>query len=171
MRIGVRERRELGCVSDAASTPVYPSTRRLRPPTSTVAVGSFQPTVPNSISAPRPAPDGMWIPGGEFSMGAADPPEMNDVGMQATRDARPIHRVNVDGFFIDKTDVTNAQFAAFVKATGYITVAERRPRAEDFPGAPAGNLIAGSVVFSPPDHPVPLTNQFQWWNNVHSANW
>ena len=59
----------------------------------------------------------VWIPGGEFSMGANDPPEMDDVGMKATTDARPIHRVYVDGFFMDKTDVTNAQFAVFVQAT------------------------------------------------------
>jgi formylglycine-generating enzyme required for sulfatase activity len=113
----------------------------------------------------------VWIPGGEFSMGAADPPGMDAVGMSATHDSRPIHRVYVDGFFMDKTDVTNAQFAAFVKATGYVTVAERVPRAEDFPGAPQENLVAGSVVFSPPHHPVPLNNHFQWWNYVHGANW
>ena len=96
---------------------------------------------------------------------------MNEVGMQGTRDARPIHRVRVDGFFMDKTDVTNSEFAEFVKATGYVTVAERRPRAEDFPGAPAENLVAGSVVFSPPDHPVPLNDHFQWWSYVPGANW
>jgi formylglycine-generating enzyme required for sulfatase activity len=113
----------------------------------------------------------MWIPGGEFSMGAADPPEITEVGMNGTRDARPIHRVYVDGFFMDTTDVTNAQFAAFVRATGYVTVAERPPRAEDFPGAPAENLVAGSVVFSPPHQPVPLDNHFQWWSYVRGANW
>jgi formylglycine-generating enzyme required for sulfatase activity len=112
-----------------------------------------------------------WIPGGEFSMGANDPPDMDDVGMKATLDARPIHRVYVDGFYMDKTDVTNAQFARFVKATGYVTVAERTPRAEDFPGAPSENLVAGSVVFSPPDHPVPLNDQFQWWSYLHGADW
>jgi sulfatase modifying factor 1 len=97
-------------------------------------------------------------------MGANDPPDMDDVGMKATLDARPIHRVYVDGFFMDRTDVTNAQFAEFVKATGYVTVAERTPTAQEFPGAPPENLFAGSVVFSPPDHPVPLDNQFQWWS-------
>ncbi len=104
-------------------------------------------------------------------MGAADPPDMNAVGMKATTDSRPIHRVYVDGFFMDKTDVTNAEFAKFVRATGYVTVAERKPRAEDFPGAPPENLIAGSVVFTPPDHPVPLDDHFQWWSYVHGANW
>ena len=96
---------------------------------------------------------------------------MNEVGMQGPRDARPIHRVRVDGFFMDKTDVTNSEFAEFVKATGYVTVAERKPRAEDFPGAPAENFVAGSVVFSPPDHPVPLNDHFQWWSYVPGANW
>jgi formylglycine-generating enzyme len=104
-------------------------------------------------------------------MGAQDPPDMDDVGMKATIDSRPIHRVYIDGFYMDKTDVTNAEFARFVKATGYVTVAERTPRAEDFPGAPPENLVAGSVVFSPPDHPVPLNDHFQWWNYIHGANW
>ena len=83
--------------------------------------------------------------------------------MQATRDSRPIHRVYVDGFWMDKTEVTNEQFEAFVEATGYVTVAEQTPRAEDFPGAPPENLVAGSVVFSPPAQPVPLDDHFQWW--------
>ena len=103
-------------------------------------------------------------------MGANDPPDIDDVGMKATADARPIHRVYVDRFYMDKTDVTNAQFSKFVKATGYVTVAERIPRAEDFLGAPPENLVAGSVVFSPPNHPVPLNNHFQW-SYVAGANW
>ena len=104
-------------------------------------------------------------------MGANDPPDLNEVGMKATLDARPIHRVYVDGYFMDKTDVTNAEFARFVAATGYVTVAERTPRAADFPGAPPENLVAGSVVFSAPDHPVPLDNHFRWWDYVKGANW
>lgn len=132
----------------------------------------FGPTLPNKNPAPAKSPVGMvWITGGEFSMGAQDPPEMNMVGMQATTDSRPIHRVYVDGFFMDKTDVTNAQFAEFVKATGYITVAEKAPTAADFPGAPPENLVAGAVVFSPPKHPVPLNDHFQWWSYVKGANW
>jgi len=133
---------------------------------------AFAPTIENKGAAPEAAPAGMaWIPGGEFSMGANDPPDMNTIGMKATVDARPIHRVYVDGFYMDKTDVTNAQFAAFVKATGYVTIAERPPRAEDFPGAPPENLVAGGVVFSPPDHAVALNNHFQWWSYVKGANW
>jgi formylglycine-generating enzyme required for sulfatase activity len=146
-------------VARAVTPPVAPS------PT-------FAATIANSTPAPDSAPPGMaWIPGGEFSMGTNDPPDMNAVGMQATEDARPIHRVYVDGFFIDKTDVTNAQFAAFVKATGYVTVAERTPRKEDFPTAPPANLVAGSIVFAPPDHAVPLNDHFQWWDYVKGANW
>jgi len=137
-----------------------------------LAASGFLPTIANKSKPPGPAPPGMvWIPGGEFSMGAADP-EMNDmVGMQATDDSRPIHRVYVDGFWMDRTEVTNEQFAAFVKATGYVTVAERTPKAEDFPGAPPENLVSGAVVFSPPDHPVTLDNHYQWWSYVNGANW
>lgn len=133
---------------------------------------SFGPTVPNKEPAPSKAPLGMvWISGGEFSMGAQDPPGGDMVGMQATTDSRPIHRVYVDGFFMDKTDVTNAQFTEFVKATGYITVAEKTPTLEEFPGALPENLYAGGVVFTPPDHPVGLNDHFQWWKYVKGANW
>ena len=118
------------------------------------------------------APAGMaWVPGGEFLMGAQYDPTGNDVCMRATYDSRPIHRVYVDGFYMDKTDVTNDDFARFVAATGYLTVAERTPRAEDFPGAPAGNLVAGSVVFTPPSAPVPLTNHLRWWSYIAGADW
>jgi sulfatase modifying factor 1 len=132
----------------------------------------FAPTIENKRASSQPAPNGMaWIPGGEFSMGAQDPPIMDDVGMQATRDSRPIHRVYVNGFWMDKTDVTNEEFAKFVKATRYVTVAERKPKAEDYPGAPPENLVAGSVVFTPPDHLVSLNDHFQWWSYIAGANW
>jgi sulfatase modifying factor 1 len=148
---------------DAAQVPTSP----MAP-----ATQAMQPTVPNPTLPPAEKPEGMvWIPGGEFSMGAAEQPDMNSVGMQATVDSRPIHRVSVDGFWMDATEVTNAQFARFVDATKYVTVAERTPRAEDFPGAPPENLVAGSVVFSPPSHPVPLDDHFQWWTYVKGANW
>jgi formylglycine-generating enzyme len=117
----------------------------------------------NVSPPPEPAPAGMtWIPGGQFWMGATE---------DHMADARPWHRVYVDGYWMDKTDVTNEQFARFVKATGYVTVAERKPRAEDYPKAPPENLVAGSVVFSPPDHPVALNNHFRWWSYVPGANW
>ena len=147
--------------------PPTDDARNVEPP----PVG-FQATIENHAPSPGPPPKGMvWVPGGEFSMGASDPPGRDDLGMKATWDARPIHRVYVDGFYMDRRDVTNAQFAEFVGATGYVTVAERAPRAEDFPGAPPENLFAGSVVFSPPNHAVPLNNHFQWWAYVKRANW
>jgi formylglycine-generating enzyme required for sulfatase activity len=133
---------------------------------------AFEETVESPTKAPGSPPAAMvWIPGGEFSMGAQDAPDMDDVSMRATTDSRPIHRVYVDGFFMDSTDVTNADFERFAAATGYVTVAERKPRAEDYPTAPPENLIAGSVVFSPPNHPVSLNNHFQWWDYVPGANW
>ena len=145
---------------------------RPAPVTVPPSVPEVQSTVENAATPPGERPEGMvWIPGGEFSMGAAEQPGMNDVGMQATRDSRPFHRVYVDGFWMDATEVTNAQFAKFVAATKYVTLAERTPRAEDFPGAPPENLVAGAVVFSPPGHPVPLNNHFQWWSYVKGANW
>jgi formylglycine-generating enzyme len=144
-------------------------------PPATVAAASpsmFAATLANTTPAPGSAPAGMvWIPGGEFSMGAGDPPAGDAVGMQATADARPIHRVYVDGFFMDRTDVTNAQFAAFVTATGYVTLAERTPLAKDFPQAPPENLVAGAIVFTAPAHPVPLNDHLQWWTYVNGANW
>jgi sulfatase modifying factor 1 len=117
----------------------------------------------NDGKPPEVAPDGMtWIPGGQFWMGSVE---------DRMTDARPWHRVYVDGYWMDKTEVTNEQFARFVKVTGYLTVAERKPRAEDYPRALPGMLVAGSVVFSPPGHAVALDNQFQWWNYVAGANW
>jgi formylglycine-generating enzyme required for sulfatase activity len=132
------------------------------PSIQTIGQTAWTPKI-NDPGPPEPTPLGMaWIPGGQFWMGAAD---------DHMTDARPWHRVYVDGYWIDKTEVTNEQFARFVEATQYVTVAERTPRAEDYPGALPGKLVAGSVVFSPPDHAVALNNQFQWWNYVRSANW
>jgi formylglycine-generating enzyme required for sulfatase activity len=104
----------------------------------------------------------VWIEGGEFTRGS-DNPKM--------RDARPKHQVVVDGFWIDRDTVTNEQFERFVKATKYVTVAERTPLAKDFPGAPPEKLVAGSVVFTPPKGPVSLDNHLQWWNYLKGANW
>jgi sulfatase modifying factor 1 len=126
------------------------------------SVASAPPEIDRS-AAPIPAPERMvYIPGGEFSMGSDDP---------AFKDAQPIHRVSLKGFWMDKTEVTNGDFEKFVKDTGYVTLAERTPRAEDFPGVPPENLVAGSVVFSPPSSPVPLNDHLQWWAYVKGANW
>ena len=98
------------------------------------AEASFEPTVPTVGAPPGDPPTGMvWISGGRFSMGSKAPaPGVCDMsgGMP---DAQPIHRVYVDGFWMDRTDVTNAQFAEFVQATGYITIAERKPSRAGFP--------------------------------------
>jgi sulfatase modifying factor 1 len=140
--------------------------------TGVVSSGDFQPTKPNIVLRVALPPENMvWIPGGEFSMGAADPSAMEDGGHERMEDARPVHRVYVDGFYMDAAEVTNAQFAAFVHATGYKTVAEQRPTPEEFPDAPAENLVAGSVVFTPPREPVALDNRYQWWDYVHGADW
>ena len=104
-------------------------------------------------------------------MGCTDPRGRPFGGPDPMRDARPVHRVHVDGFWMDRTEVTNAQFAAFVHATGYTTVAERAPRAEDFPGAPPENLVPGALVFTPPDGPVSLADHYVWWRYVPGANW
>jgi formylglycine-generating enzyme required for sulfatase activity len=137
-----------------------------------VDADTFRPTIENSDPPPGPAPEGMvWIPGGEFSMGNMDPTGCVCGGTDAMPDARPIHAVYVDGFWMDQTEVTNRQFAGFVEATGYQTIAERTPTQEEFPEAPPENLVAGSVVFTPTAGPVPLDNHYRWWAYVRGANW
>jgi formylglycine-generating enzyme required for sulfatase activity len=132
----------------------------------------FMATVENKIPAPKVKPAGMvWIPGGEFSMGSDERTDGLCGGVDILPDARPVHRVYVDGFWMDATEVTNAEFARFVNATRYVTVAERRPRAEDFPGAPPELLVPGSLVFSPPKYAVPLDDPLAWWRYVPGANW
>ncbi len=121
--------------------------------------------------SPKVPPGMVWIPGGEFQMGAVVNGHGSGEMPMASNDAEPLHPVRVDGFWMDKTTVTNAEFAKFVAATGYVTVAERAPTKEEFPDAPAENLVAGSVVFTPPDHEVALNDYFQWWNYVKGANW
>ena len=88
----------------------------------------FAPTIPNLTSAPLPLPEGMvWIPGGEFSMGSDSSNDSMCSLPGLTRDAQPVHRVYVDAFWMDATEVTNAEFAQFVSATGHITVADTKP--------------------------------------------
>jgi len=135
----------------------------VNPPSATAGPNTDKPLVINQTRPPGKAPQGMvWIPGGEFWMGSDE---------RSFRDTLPWHQVYVDGFWMDKTEVTNAEFSRFVTAAKYVTAAERTPRAEDYPGAPPENLVAGSVVFSPPDHPVKLNDHFQWWSYMPGANW
>jgi len=134
--------------------------------------GQFLPTIENdSKPSAEPRPGMVWVPGGEFSMGCDDPRSSLCGGPDPMPDARPVHRVYVDGFWMDKTEVTNAEFARFVAATGYVTVAEKTPKAEDFPDAPPGNLVAGSTVFAPTERPVPLDVHYRWWKYILGADW
>jgi formylglycine-generating enzyme required for sulfatase activity len=118
------------------------------------AMGHEVPLPPNTENM-------VWIPGGKFSMGADD----------GQTDEKPVHEVEVDGFWMDKTEVTNEEFERFVRATGYVTVAERKPDPKDFPGVPLENLVAGSIVFTPPPGEVSLENHYAWWSYVPGANW
>jgi sulfatase modifying factor 1 len=133
---------------------------------------AFEQTVENAAAAPGEAPAGMvWIPGGEFSMGLADPRGLPLGGREAMADARPIHRVKVDGFWMAIAPVTNAEFAAFVEATGYVTVAERPLDPADFPGVPQAQLQPGALVFSNPALVRGLVDYRQWWRWVLGAQW
>jgi formylglycine-generating enzyme len=113
-------------------------------------------------ASPSDPPGMVWIPGGVYLRGS-DNPKMPD--------ARPRHRVEVDGFWMDRTAVTNEQFARFVKATGYMTAAERPLDAKDFPKAAPEELEPGSVVFNPPRGPIPLNDHLRWWTIVRGACW
>jgi formylglycine-generating enzyme required for sulfatase activity len=117
-------------------------------------------------------PKGMlWVPGGEFLMGSDH--------KLAQRNERPAHKVHVGGFWMDRTHVTNAQFAAFVKATGYVTTAERKPDWETLkvqlppgtPKPPDSVLVPGAMVFVGTDRPVPLNDYSRWWAWVPGADW
>jgi formylglycine-generating enzyme required for sulfatase activity len=118
------------------------------------------------------SPPGMvWIPGAEYTMGneAADAPAHE----------RPAHRVRVDGFWMDETDVTNAQFRAFVEATGYVTTAEKTPTEEEIMRyAPRGrapprkeDLVPFSIVFVVPHGPVKGNDASQWQKKMEGADW
>ena len=122
---------------------------------------------------PRPTPpappkthEGMaLIPGGSFMMGSADP---------QFYDARPVHKVTLDPFWMDETEVTNAQFLEFVEATGYQTVAELSPDPSEFPGVPPDKLVPGSIVFRQTQNDVPLFVEgdfFEWHKWVPGACW
>ncbi len=101
------------------------------------------------------------VPGGNFTMGSdAHYPEES-----------PAHEVHVDAFWIDRAPVTNAQFGAFVEATGYVSVAERELRPEDYPGVDPGQLVPGSAVFHQPPGRVDLAGPASWWQYAEGACW
>jgi formylglycine-generating enzyme required for sulfatase activity len=103
----------------------------------------------------------VWIPGDTFKMGSD----------YHYPEEAPAHCVTVDGFWMDKYAVTNEQFQKFVKATGYVTFAERVPNPDDYPGADPSLLIPASVVFQKPPHRVDLRNICNWWQYIPCANW
>jgi formylglycine-generating enzyme len=109
----------------------------------------------------RPGSEMVWIPGGTFRMGSDDhyPEEA------------PAHRVIVGGFWMDRHTVTNAEFARFVRKTGYLTVAEQAPDPADYPGAKLELLVPASTVFRQPPHRVDLGNHYNWWTYVPRADW
>ena len=105
--------------------------------------------------------DMVFIPGGTFRMGSdSHYPE-----------EAPAHRVTVDGFWIDRTPVTNRQFKEFVQATGHVTFAEIAPDPKNYPGALPHMIFAGSLVFTPPSRPVDLRDWSQWWTLLKGADW
>lgn len=125
-----------------------------------------------AISRGENSVEGMVkIPAGEFMMGASD--------NEGRPDEYPQHQVKVNAFWMDATEVTNAQFEKFVKATGYITTAEKKPDWEEIKKQlPAGTpkpdnsvFVASSLVFTPTDHPVKLNDVSQWWIWVKGADW
>lgn len=101
------------------------------------------------------------IPGGTFAMGSE----------RFYPEEAPVRQVKVDPYWIDAKPVSNADFAAFVAATGYVTIAEQIPNAADYPHLDASVLVAGSLVFLPPDRPVSLDDWSQWWAFVAGADW
>src|SRR6516225_10270418 len=103
----------------------------------------------------------VWIPGGTFRMGSND----------HYAEEAPVHRVTVDGFWIDRTPVTNRQFKAFVKATGHVTTAQIVPDPKDYPGALPEMIFAGSLVFTPPPRVNDLKDWSQWWKFTEGADW
>lgn len=103
----------------------------------------------------------VWVPGGTFTMGSD----------RHYPEEAPAHRVSVDGLAVGRFPVTNAEFARFVDATGYVTVAERPLDPADYPGAPAENLVPGSLVFVPTSGPVDLRHLSQWWLWTPGACW
>ena len=110
---------------------------------------------------PAPAPGMVWVPAGTYRMGSD-----NHYPEEA-----PSHPVSVDGFWMDASPVTNAQFRRFVEETGYVTFCEIAPDASQYPGANPAMLVPASVVFVQPPGPVDLRNHHQWWRFLAGADW
>lgn len=152
------------CVAMAAVVLLFPTA---------FFVSQSSASPPSTSSAPQTAvpPDMSWIPAGEYVMGTND--------ANSFPNERPAHRVKLDGFWMDQHDVTNAEFRKFVQATGYVTTAEtpinwdeiKKQLPPGTPKPPDENLKPGSLVFTPPDHPVDLTNMGNWWTWTPGTSW
>jgi len=103
----------------------------------------------------------VWVAGGTYRMGSA----------KHYPEERPVHRVAVDGFWIDRHPVTNEDFARFVEATGHVTFAELAPNPDDYPGALPEMLHPGSLVFVQPAQRVNLDTIANWWTFMLGADW
>ena len=103
----------------------------------------------------------LYVPGGTFRMGSD----------KHYPEEAPVHRVTVDGFWMDRTPVTNRQFKEFIRATGHVSCAEIPPDARDYPGALPQMLYAGSLVFKPPLRSVDRRNWSEWWTFLKGADW
>jgi sulfatase modifying factor 1 len=103
----------------------------------------------------------VFIEGGSFMMGSD----------KFYPEEKPVHKVSVDGFSMDKFQVTNKAFQDFVLATGYVTVAERPLNPAEFPAVPVENLVPGSMVFRKRTETVDLKDYTNWWHWIKGANW
>jgi formylglycine-generating enzyme required for sulfatase activity len=152
----------LVCVAAGYFAPRFLAKQTAANPTARVIVQG------DGANSPK---DMVWVPGGEFFMGSDH--------KLAQRNERPTHRVKVDGFWMDRHHVTNAEFRRFVQATRYVTTAERKPdwdtiKVQVAPGTskpPESALVAGAMVFMGTDRPVSLDDWSQWWRYVPGADW
>jgi len=110
--------------------------------------------------ASAPHPGMVWVPGGTLQLGDS-----------VYREELPVRSVVVQGFWMDRTEVTNAQFSAFVQATGYVTVAEQAVDAKVHPELPPDLRVPGAVVFISPNDLVGGGNPAQWWRYLPGADW
>jgi formylglycine-generating enzyme required for sulfatase activity len=122
------------------------------------AITEARPAIP---PGPAPSPGMVWVPAGTYRMGSD----------HHYPEEAPAHPVSVDGFWMDASPVTNAEFRRFVEETGYVTFCEIPPDASEYPGANPDLLVAASVVFVPPAGPVDLRNHHQWWRFLPGADW
>src|SRR5262245_3876994 len=155
-------------VAAAALAGYYATSLFTKKTTAVAAVPQPRIVAGDGAAGPK---DMVWVPGGDFLMGSDH--------KLAQANERPAHRVKVEGFWMDRHHVTNAQFARFVKETGHITTAERKPDWETLrtqvprgtPRPPDSALVPGAMVFVGTQQPVPLDDYSQWWRYVPGASW